>query len=373
MKINKRVLVIDDEASIRSLMKKILSRAGYTVFTASGGRESIELLETIVVDLIILDMNMPDMNGLEVLKYLRSKHITGKPVLMMSGVPDSELRAESYKLGAYDFITKPEQTEVMLKRIENGIKIGEMSDFNDFMKVELFMAKKLQKYIFPEPFITTENISIHSWSQPLSDIGGDLYDYIHFRENRVMFFIADVSGHSVSASMFTAIVKMVFRNALKMTDDPGEVMTILNRELSANLPVESFVTSFCGLIDGDTGMLHYSNAGHPNPMIIKGDSVEELEGSGPFLGPIKEQVFAAKDYKIEEGDRIFLFTDGLTDIISDDFMQINPLIFAEILKNRKKPVNEVFEELVGKINSPEYIRADDCTVMVIEKKGPASK
>jgi serine phosphatase RsbU (regulator of sigma subunit) len=153
-----------------------------------------------------------------------------------------------------------------------------------------------------------------------------------------------------------------------MTEDPGEVMTILNRELSANLPVESFVTSFCGLIDGDTGMLHYSNAGHPNPMIIKPGGIEELEGSDPFLGPIKEQVFITKDYKIDDGDRIFLFTDGLTDIISDDFMQINPLTFAEILKNSGMPVNEVFDELVAKINSPEYIRADDCTVMVIEKK-----
>lgn len=373
MKINKRILVIDDEASIRSLMKKILSRSGYTVFTASGGREAIDLLESIVVDLIILDMNMPDMNGLDVLRYLRSKHITGKPVLMMSGVPDSELRAESYKLGAYDFITKPEQTEVMLKRIENGIKIGEMTDFNEFMKVELFMAKKLQKYIFPEPFEATDNISIYSWTQPLSDIGGDLYDYIHFSKNRVMFFIADVSGHSVSASMFTAIVKMVFRNALKMTEDPGDVMTILNRELSANLPVESFVTSFCGIIDGDTGMLHYSNAGHPNPMVIKENSVDELEGGDPFLGPIKDQVFSTYEYRMEEGDRIFLFTDGLTDIISDDFVQINPSVFADILKNRDKPVNEVFEEMVGKINSPEYIRADDCTVMVIEKKDTASK
>jgi sigma-B regulation protein RsbU (phosphoserine phosphatase) len=368
MLMNKRILVIDDDASIRSLMKKILSRAGYIVFTASGGREAIELLESVAVDLIILDMNMPEMNGLEVLHYLRSKHISAKPVLMMSGVPDSELRVESYKLGAYDFITKPEQTEVMLKRIENGIKIGEMTDFNEFMKVELFMAKKLQKYIFPEPLFSTEDIDILAWTQPLSDIGGDLFDYIHFRENRVMFFIADVSGHSVSASMFTAIVKMVFRNALKMTEDPGGVMTILNRELSANLPVESFVTSFCGLVDGTSGKLYYSNAGHPNPMVIRGDSVEELSGNDPFLGPIKNQVFSTYEFDMIDGDRIFLFTDGLTDIITDDFKQIDPGIFADIFRNREVPVFELFDELVKKVNSPEYIKADDCTVMVVEKK-----
>ena len=370
MKVSKRILVVDDEAAIRGLMKKILSKSGYTVFLASGGREAIDLLDTVMVDLIILDMNMPEMNGLELLHYIRSKHISNKPVLMMSGVPDPDLRAESYKLGAYDFITKPEQTEVMLKRIENGIKIGEMTDFNEFMKVELLMAKKLQKYIFPEPFEARGTIDVMSWTQPLSDIGGDLYDYMQLGENRVMFFIADVSGHSVSASMFTAIVKMVFRNALKVTEDPGEVMTILNRELSANLPVESFVTSFCGLIDGNTGMLFYANAGHPNPLVIRGKTVEELKESDPFLGPIKEQIFTTFEHKIHDGDRIFLFTDGLTDIIMDDFTQISPVLFADILKEEGKSGRELFEEMIKKINSPDYVRADDCTVMVIEKKHP---
>ncbi len=73
---------------------------------------------------------------------------------------------------------------------------------------------------------------------------------------------------------------------------------------------------------------------------------------------------------MHDGDRIFLFTDGLTDIITDDFKQIDPGIFADIFRNRELPVSVLFDELIKKVNSPEFIKADDCTVMIIEKKMP---
>jgi len=364
----KRILVIDDEAPVREFMKKILTRAGYIIFTASDGKEAIEKLENLYVDLIILDMHMPQMNGLEVLNLIRSNNITNKPVLMVSGNHDADLRIESYKLGAYDFITKPEQTEVMLKRIENGIKIGEIIDFNDYMKVELFMAKKLQKYIFPEPYFNSSDLDIFSWSLPLSDIGGDLYDYIHFRNDTLIFFVADVSGHSISASMFTAIVKMVFRNALKLTEDPGEIMTIVNQELSANLPVESFVTMFCGIIDSNSNVLKYSNAGHPKPYIITRDKVSELGETDPFLGPIKDNKYPTREVALDKGDMLFLYTDGMEDIIDENFRQLNLKNLLDKLKEPSRDTRDKFISLTGEVGSDRYIRSDDCTIMLISKK-----
>lgn len=364
----KRILLIDDEAQIRDFMKKILTRAGYVVFTAQDGREAIEKLESIYVDLIVLDMYMPHMNGLDVLRHIRKSNITNKPVLMVSGNHDADLRIESYRLGAYDFITKPEQTEVMLKRIENGLKIGEILDFNEFMKVELFMAKKLQKYIYPDPHYLSDDVDIHCWSQPLSDIGGDLYDYIHFRNDSVMFFVADVSGHSISASMFTAIVKMVFRNAVKGTEDPGEIMTIVNQELAANLPIESFVTMFCGIIESATGVMKYANAGHPCPYIINSGGYRSLPGSDPFLGPIKDVVYPTYDAVLEKGDSLFIFTDGLEDVIDDNYHKIELEEFLKMLTEKPVTGKESFLEFASVISGQKYIRSDDCTVMMIRKK-----
>jgi len=364
----KRILIIDDEESVRDFMKKILTRSGYTIFTASDGREAIEMLGTVYVDLIILDMNMPNMNGIDVLRHIRENNLTNKPVLMVSGSHDSDLRTESYRLGAYDFITKPEHTEVMLKRIENGLKIGEILDFNEFMKVELFMAKKLQKYIFPEPENISEYIDIYAWNFPLSDIGGDLYDYIHFRNNKILLFVADVSGHSISASMFTAIVKMVFRNAVKTTEDPGEIMTIVNHELSMSLPVESFVTMFCCLVDGETGSICYSNAGHPKPCIIGKDKYVELTENDPFLGPIKDTKYTSFNASLEKDEILFIYTDGLLDLIDDEFRQVKPEVFINMLTEKKFNGKKSFDELTALISDRRYIRSDDCTVMILRKK-----
>jgi serine phosphatase RsbU (regulator of sigma subunit) len=349
-------------------MKKILTYEGYCVFTASNGREAIEKLQSLYVDLIILDMHMPVMNGLEFLKLIRKKNYTNKPVLMVSGTQDADLRIASYRLGAYDFITKPEQIEVMVKRIENGIKIGEIIDFNEYMKAELFMAKKLQKYIFPDPDFISSQLDVYSWSLPLSDIGGDLYDYIHFRNDTLIFCVADVSGHSISASMITAIVNMVFRNALKITEDPGDILTIVNHELSANLPVESFVTMFCGLVDNNTGTLKYANAGHPAPFIIKGNRIKVLTDTDPFLGPIKDSRYTTHDTRLNSGDMLFIYTDGLEDIIDKSFNQLNVRRLVEKLKNVQPGDRAQFTALTDEISSDEYIRSDDCTIMMITKK-----
>ncbi|HNX25548.1 MAG TPA: fused response regulator/phosphatase [Spirochaetota bacterium] len=364
----KRILLIDDEAPVRDFMKKILVRSGYVVFTASDGKEAIDMLETLYVDLIILDMHMPNMNGLDVLRHIRKNELTNKPVLMVSGYHDADLRIESYRLGAYDFITKPEQTEVMLKRIENGIKIGEILDFNEFMKVELFMAKKLQKYIFPEPEYISDDLDIYSWNLPLSDIGGDLYDYIHFRNDSLLIFIADVSGHSISASMFTAIVKMVFRNAIKNSENPGDIMTIVNNELAANLPVESFVTMFCCLIDSKTGEIKYSNAGHPKPYIIGKDRITELIENDPFLGPIKDMKYSTYNTVLNKDESLFLYTDGLLDIIDDEYHQVDLNRFIGKLTGKDFINRESFNELTADVSNQRLIRSDDCTVMVIRKK-----
>lgn len=364
----KRILLIDDEAPVKDFMKKILVRSGYVVFTASDGKEAIEMLESLYVDLIILDMHMPNMNGLDVLRHIRQHELTNKPVLMVSGYHDADLRIESYRLGAYDFITKPEQTEVMLKRIENGIKIGEILDFNEFMKVELFMAKKLQKYIFPEPEFISEDLDIYSWNLPLSDIGGDLYDYIHFRNDSILIFVADVSGHSISASMFTAIVKMVFRNAIKSSEDPGEIMTIVNQELAANLPVESFVTMFCCIIDSTTGEIKYSNAGHPKPYIIGKDRTVEIGEHDPFLGPIKDMKYTTFNTVLNKDEILFIYTDGLLDIIDDEYHPVDLQRFISSLTSREFDGRNSFNELTTDISNQRFIRSDDCTVMIIRKK-----
>ena len=362
----KKIMVIDDEEQIRKLLSRILTSSGYDVVIASNGKEALDKLETISVDLIMLDMNMPEMDGLSFLRTVKESDITHVPVLMISGEANPDIIVESYKLGVYDFIRKPEQREVMLKRVENGLKIGEMINFNEFIRVELLMARKLQKYLFPEPSVKTERVRIHTWTMPLSDIGGDLYDYVIFRDDRIIFFVADVSGHSISASLYTAIVKMVFRNALQKSEIPGDLMTIMNQELSGNLPVESFVTAFCGLFDPDKRILHYSNAGHPKPYCLNGEKIIQLEGNDSFLGPIADASYETHIIDLNDASCILAYTDGIIDIVSEDSTPVGQSMLLDVLKTPGKSPFEKFRMIQKYVTGPEVVVSDDCTLMLVD-------
>ena len=363
----KKILVIDDEEPIRKLFTRILSAAGYEVITASHGKEALAVLDNRSFDLIVLDMNMPEMDGLTFLRRVREGDLTHVPVLMVSGEDNPENIVESYKLGVYDFIRKPERTEVMLKRIENGLKIGEMIHFNDFIRVELMMARKLQKYMYPSLEMTSERVSLHTWTLPLSDIGGDLYDYVLFRDDRVVFFVADVSGHSISAALYTAIVKMVFRNALQKTDMPGELMAIMNQELAGNIPVESFVTAFCGLYDPSRGLLRYANAGHPQPYLIAGDEWRLLEGNDSFLGPIRDAAYQTRELSLgKNGGAILAITDGILDALNERGELAGRSLLAGVLEETGITPMEKFLRIQQKITGGEYSVNDDCTMMLVE-------
>lgn len=362
-------MVIDDEESVRKFISKILVRQGYFVIEAANGRKAISLLEEAPVDLIMLDMNMPEMNGLDFLRYARDHNLSSAPVLMVSGSTETELRVESYRLGAYDFITKPEHAEVMLKRIENGLKIGEMIHFNEFMKIELYMARKLQKYLFPEPEFRTDSVSISTWSKPLSDIGGDLYDYMQFRNGNLVFFVGDVTGHSISAALYTAIVKMVFRNALKLSERPDEIVSNMNRELFGNLPIETFVTMFLGVVDSSDMVLHYTNAGHPKPYYTKGGRVAELPGNDSFLGPIRNPSFHTHSLPMSDIDALFVFTDGVLDVLGGDDTPAGLGLLMEVLGDSSTPPREKLLAMQRRISGGEYRVMDDCTMLMLRGRG----
>jgi len=362
----KKILVIDDEEPVRKLLLRILNGSGYDVVAASNGKEALDKLDSVSVDLIMLDRNMPEMDGLSFLRAVRKNDITHVPVLMISGDANPENIIESYKLGVYDFIRKPEQTEVMLKRVENGLKIGEMINFNEFIRVELLMARKLQKYLFPEPSVKTDRVNVHTWSLPLSDIGGDLYDYVMFRDDRIMFFVADVSGHSISAALYTAIVKMVFRNALQKTADPGELLTIMNQELSGNIPIESFVTAFCGMFDPNEPVLLYSNAGHPKPYYLQSGGYIQLEGNDSFLGPIADAQYETHRVPMEGNASILVYTDGILDVVDGSDKPVGQAMLEDVLTTLGRTPAEKFKMIQKYLTGGDVVVSDDCTMLLVD-------
>lgn len=362
----KTILIVDDEEHIRTFMCDLLSQNNYEPLAAQDGEAAIAILERIRVDLIMLDMNMPKMDGIAFLRHIRANKITSAPVLMLTGSYDKTTMLECYKLGVYDFIKKPEELEIMLKRIENGLKIGELIYFHEFIQLELDTARKFQKYLYPDPAMSDTHSRIKVIFRPLSDIGGDFYDYIKFRDKRLLFCVADISGHSISAAMYIAMLKMMFRKAIKELDNPGDILTQLNREIAENLPVETFVTMFCGLVDPSKTTLHYANAGHPFPYFMKNGIPSPLEGHDQFLGPIKNARFSTFTASIAGWEGLFIYTDGLLDIGTQNNGNYGIAQLYNSLNQSDATLGEKFENIKSYLSSPSTKINDDCTMMMIE-------
>lgn len=363
---NKTILIVDDEEHIRTFMTNLLRQNGYEPLAAQDGQAAISLLERLRVDLIMLDMNMPKMDGIAFLRHIREHKITSAPVLMLTGSYDKTTMLECYKLGVYDFIKKPEELEIMLKRIENGLKIGELIYFHEFIQLELDTARKFQKYLYPEPTMRDNNTHIEVFFHPLSDIGGDFYDYIKFRDQRLLFCVADISGHSISAAMYIAMLKMMFRKTIREIESPGDILTRLNREIAENLPVETFVTMFCGLIDTQKTTLYYANAGHPFPYIIKNGTPTPLEGHDQFLGPVKNAKYSTFTVSIADWEGMFIYTDGLLDIGPQNNGSYGIRQLQNILSESDITISEKFENYKNYLTSGVAKLNDDCTMMMIE-------
>ncbi len=362
----KTILIVDDEAHIRTFMCDLLSQNNYEPIAAEDGEAAIAILARIRVDLIMLDMNMPKMDGIAFLRHIRENKITTSPVLMLTGSYDKTTMLECYKLGVYDFIKKPEELEIMLKRIENGLKIGELIYFHEFIQLELDTARKFQKYLYPEPAMRDAHSRIEVLFRPLSDIGGDFYDYIKFRDERLLFCVADISGHSISAAMYIAMLKMMFRKAIKEIDNPGDILTQLNREIAENLPVETFVTMFCGLVDPSKTTLHYANAGHPFPYFIINGIPTLLEGHDQFLGPLKNAQFSTFTTSIADWEGMFIFTDGILDIGPQNNGNYGITQLFNMLNEHNVTIGKKFEHITNYLTSPAVKINDDCTMMMIE-------
>lgn len=362
----KTILIVDDEEHIRTFMCDLLRQNNYEPLAAPDGEAAIAILERIRVDLIMLDMNMPKMDGIAFLRHIREHKITSSPVLMLTGSYDKTTMLECYKLGVYDFIKKPEELEIMLKRIENGLKIGELIYFHEFIQLELDTARKFQKYLYPDTSMRDIHSHIEVVFHPLSDIGGDFYDYIKFRDQRLLFCVADISGHSISAAMYIAMLKMMFRKAIKEIDSPGGILTQLNREIAENLPVETFVTMFCGLIDPSQTTLHYANAGHPFPYFIQNGVAFPLEKHDQFLGPIKNAQFSTFTASITGWEGMFIFTDGILDIGPQNNGNYGIRQLHDTLNQSNAAINEKFEKIKNYLSSSDTKINDDCTLMMIE-------
>ena len=319
-----KILIVDDIEDNRDVLARRLKRQGLTnVQQAADGLEALEKVRAEPFDLILLDVMMPRMNGIEALQALKEEGwLKTTSVVKISAASEIETDVHGIELGAEDSQPKP---------------------FN-----------------------------------PALEIGGDLYDVFEVTPGLIALAIGDVAGKGASAALFMARTRSLLRAGTLQfhavsgrVPRPSEIVALVNEELNKNNPQSRFVTLFLAFLDLSSGRLTYCNAGHVYPVLTTADAVTEVSTApDPALGVIDGLDFHDHDLTLAIGDCLFLTSDGLSDMQNAGQAQFGTeSVLAEISANRALPAADLAAAVLAKAQAfaDGAAQFDDITVLVVRR------
>lgn len=318
-----KILVVDDDQINIKILQIQLEAKGYVVLTATSGSEALELITTDPPDLVLLDIQMPRMDGFEVCRRIRADKSTRfVPVVMVTALKDTADRIQSIQAGADDFISKPFDGHEIVARVGSLLRIKQYRDeleaHNARLQAELEMARQVQEILMPQNgIVDLAGFRIASHSTPEIEVGGDFFDFWEIQPGRLGLFISDVMGHGVSAALVAVFMKTVVGEIRdRMESDPGQLLTTLNTRFNNTISSQMFMfaTAFYAVIDLRNEQISCANAGHPYPLLIhrhRGTCEFLSQGiAGKGLGLLANSNYETVDYDFNHRSRMLLYTDG---------------------------------------------------------------
>lgn len=327
------LLVVDDNEDNRYTLTRRLQREGYRNLTsANDGQQALELLQSRLFDLVLLDVMMPGLTGYEVLERMRAdSRLRHVPVIMISALDEVESVIRCIELGAEDYLSKPFNPTLLRARVGASLEKKHLRDeivaVLSQLESELQAAREIQLSMVPTEFsppVPERPVDIYATLEPARRVGGDLYDFFWGEDGRMYLVVADVSDKGAPAALFMARTKTMIRLVTTfhgMSDggmpEPHRIIEKVNEGLSSENGQGMFVTVFLGILDPAAATLSYCNAGHCHPYLLRpANGVSAVEGArGKPLGIRSTFTYRTEVLKLSPGDGLFLYTDGITEAL----------------------------------------------------------
>ena len=384
-----KILSVDDELDLEVLLtqyfRRQIRKGEYEFAFAHNGLEALQkLLETPDFDIILSDINMPEMDGLTLLAKVNELKNPAMKCIMVSAYGDMDNIRSAMNKGAFDFATKPIDLDDLSRTIEKAIEqvryIRESQQEHnqlESIKNDLAIAGEIQQTILPRSFPPfpelTEVVDIYASMTPAKDVGGDFYDFFQIDDERIGLVIADVSGKGVPASLFMAVSRTLLRATALRGVSSAECLTYANKLLCKESLDSMFVTVFYGIYHYKTGMMDYTNAGHNPPYLLRGGrTVECLPVASNFVVGVFDDIeFESNTLTFGIGDTLLLYTDGVTEAFNDKREQFSESNLQAILasmhesSSAKEVVTSVLQSV--KIFSGDYPQSDDITLLSLQR------
>ena len=375
--------MVDDEPDLEPLMLQRMRhdiRAGrYEFVFARNGVEALEQLERDDgIDMVLSDINMPQMDGLTLLEQIPEVDPNLRSVIISAYGDMKNIRAAMNR-GAFDFVTKPldfEDLQVTIERtLRNAANWREALSSRDklvALQNELDVASKMQQSILPSHFPEGDDYQVFGNMEPARNVGGDFFDVVRLENGRVGLAIADVSDKGVPAALFMMSSRTLLKGAAIGRSAPSEVLREVNDLLHQDNEAEMFVTLFYATYDSESGAFTYANGGHNSPLIVRADGSSALLPltDGIALGLRPGILYLQETITLLPGDTVVLYTDGVIEAINGQGEQFGIERLREVfVAARPKDSQGVVTEILNAVNvfagdTPQF---DDITCLTLRR------
>ncbi|TCS39937.1 response regulator [Reinekea marinisedimentorum] len=385
------LLIVEDEQAIRESIVAYFEDSGYRILEASNGSEGLSIFESKQPDLVICDLRMPGIDGLQLLSNIMDQS-DETPVIVVSGAGVMTDVVEALRLGAADYLMKPVvDLQVLEHSVERALERSllvkdnlryraelekrnqELQDHVDRLKLDLQAGRAVQQQLLPRYTLTQGKYEVRHDMEPSTYLSGDLVDYFELDPSTIVFYIADVSGHGASSALITLLIKTQisryraeYENGTSdLISSPGPLLRQINLEL-LKTQTNKHATLFYGILNTVEDRMTYSMAAHfPSPIISREGGCETIEPEALAVGLFEDASYETRKLDMKGFKSLTLLSDGIFELMEDETLAEKE---DRLLELGAQPTHTMYDYLAKLRENGQTMNApDDITVLTVEK------
>lgn len=396
------VLIVDDLPENLVALESLLEELGIDVVSANSGNEALRRILALDPALVLLDVQMPGMDGYETAELMRINPRTRNvPIIFVTANSNEQRHVfRGYEAGAVDYLPKPIEPLVLRSKVQIFCQLWRqraelaagrkeladanraLADRNLEIERELDLARKVQLGFLPAAYPGGDRIRFAHSYQTCTTLGGDLFDVFPLGPDRVGMYLADVSGHGVNAALISSLLKMAVENlktraavdpaAAAALADPGAMLADLAKSLAGLIPDDTFITMNYSVVDLPARLFLTAGAGHPYPVLCDRPAARaeylSIE-NGPAIGFGLDVPYPTHSRTLSPGDSVVFYTDGFTEAMNAQNEEYGESAFlASIESRRAEPLDRLLAGILADVDAHRAGEplSDDCALVAFQ-------